>query len=74
MYEDSDARANAAWCSVAHGADLLVLDTQSDNFGSYARDGLRNRWQFQNFGPGDTLAAPTLAPFGDGLSNQLKHA
>lgn len=74
VYLNSPARVNAAWRGVTGGADLTVLDVLKDNFGTYAGDGLRDLWQVQYFGEDSPLAAPGLAPYGDGIVNQLKHA
>jgi hypothetical protein len=53
---------------------LEVRDVLGDNWGGYAGDGLRDRWQVQNFGEDNPAAGPLAAPFGDGVVNLLKHA
>lgn len=74
VYLDSPAQVLAAWRGVSAAANLTVLDALKDNFGNYAGDGLRDLWQVQYFGEDSPLAAPGLAPYGDGIVNQLKHA
>ncbi len=74
VYLNSPARVTAEWRGVTGGADLTVLDALKDNYGTYAGDGLRDLWQVIYFGEDSPLAMPGLAPYGDGIVNQLKHA
>jgi hypothetical protein len=55
---------------------FTVEDTQADNFGPVAGDGLADRWQFLHFDANSdgvlenpALAAPDADPDGDGLTN-----
>jgi len=51
---------------------LTVLNTGSDDFGSYAGDGLPDDWQVQWFGTDNPLAAPTADADGTGQNNLFK--
>ena len=52
---------------------IFVQDTLPDNYGTYAADGLPDRWQRQYFGPDNPLAAPLLDPDGDGQNNRFEY-
>ena len=64
MWEDTQATAGAAWGAVTGQLALTVLDTDPDNYGSYAGDGLDDDWQFNFFGPDNPLAVPVAVGIG----------
>lgn len=45
VYQTSAASVQGAWGGFSGTLDLGVLDTNPDNFGSYAGDGLADSWQ-----------------------------
>jgi len=72
VYEGVSGTVFAAYGSVTGSLYLLVLNTDNDNFGSYAMDGLDDGWQVQYFGIGNPDAAPWLDPDDDGQSNRYE--
>ena len=72
VYQTSAASVQGAWGGFTGTLDLSVLDTNPDNYGSYAGDGLADSWQQQYFGLNNPLAAPTADPDGDGQNNLLE--
>ena len=72
VYQDSPAVAQGSHAALTGTLGLTVLDTISDNFGSYASDGLADDWQVQYFGQDNPLAAPLLDPDGDGQNNAFE--
>lgn len=52
---------------------LAVIDSNPDNFGSYAGDGLADSWQVQYFGLNNTNAAPGKDVDGTGQNNLFKY-
>ncbi len=49
--------------------NLTVLNVNTDDYGTYAADGLADDWQVQYFGEDNPLAAPLLDPDHDGFTN-----
>lgn len=72
VYQTSDAYVMGAWGGMSGTFGLSVLDTNPDNYGSYAGDGLTDSWQQQYFGLSNPLAAPAADPDGDGQNNLLE--
>ena len=72
VYQTSAASVQGAWGGFSGSLGLSVLDTNPDNFGSYAGDGLADSWQQQYFGLNNPLAAPAADPDGDGQNNLLE--
>ncbi len=72
VYDDVSGSVLAAYESVTGALQLLVLNTDSDNFGSYALDGLDDEWQVQYFGLDNPDAAPGADPDDDGQSNRYE--
>jgi hypothetical protein len=72
VYQNTAATAQASYVGLTGTLGLTVLDTISDNFGSYAADGLGDDWQVQYFGQDNPLAAPLLDPDGDGQNNAFE--
>jgi hypothetical protein len=72
VYQDSPAVAQGTYAGLTGTLGLTVLDSISDNFGSYASDGLADDWQVQYFGQDNSLAAPLLDPDGDGQNNAFE--
>ena len=53
--------------------DLAVINSNPDNYGLYAGDGLDDGWQVQHFGVGNPLAGPANDPDADGQSNYFEY-
>ncbi len=69
VYEDTAARVGAEYGSLSGSAALLVLNTESDNFGAYAGDGVEDGWQVRYFGLDNPAAAPDADPDNDTQNN-----
>lgn len=69
VYQDTSAAAQGILDGLTGRVTLLVLNTNSDDFGLYAMDGLDDSWQVGYFGVGNTNAAPDLDVDGDGFDN-----
>lgn len=74
VYQDTAATAAAAYAGFSNTLPLIVLNSASDNYGSYANDGLRDDWQIQYFGMANPNAGPALDPDNDGLDNAFECA
>lgn len=73
VYQDTDATAAGTYAGLYATFPVSVLDFLTDNFGSYADDGLEDTWQVAYFGEGNPDAAPTLDPDGDGQTNWFEY-
>ncbi len=67
VFQDSPAVVNGSYQNFTDSLNLTVLDTRTDNFGSYASDGIDDDWQVHYFGlPLSTAAATAAAASPDG--------
>ena len=76
VFEDEVAVVRGIYQLVcdAIGFELMVLNTNPDNFGSYAGDGLPDDWQVGWFGiPPNDDAAPEADPDSDGRDNRFEY-
>ena len=73
VYATTNATFNGFYLGASGVGSLLVLDTNPDNFGSYAGDGLPDWWQVQYFGFNNPNAAPTLDIDGTAQNNFFKY-
>src|SRR5439155_14427398 len=73
VYQNTAATVRGAYSGKTGALDLMVLDVNPDNFGSYAGDGLPDFWQVSYFGVGNPNAAPGLDPDGDGQANAFEY-
>ena len=73
VYTNSPAIVRATYQNFAGQFALTILDSNPDNFGSYANDGLPDWWQAQYFGLNNTNAAPTADPDGDRQNNLYEY-
>jgi hypothetical protein len=70
VYQNSPALVSAVFQGFSTTQEVSVNNTDGDNFGSYANDGLPDVWQVQYFGaPPNAKAAPLADPDGDGFTN-----
>lgn len=72
VYQNTPATVQATAGGFIGSLNLMVLDTQPDNFGSYAGDGIDDAWQFQYFGLNNPQAAPGVDASGSGQTNLFK--
>ncbi len=74
VYADTPATVNCTYLGVPGSGLLLVLDTNPDDYGSYASDNLPDGWQVQYFGlPPNSNAAPSADADGTGQNNLFKY-
>lgn len=69
---DTPATISATGLTFSATLDLMVKNILTDNFGSYAGDGLADDWQVLHFGEDNPLAAPEVDADGDGQDNQFE--
>lgn len=69
VYEDTPAPLRAAYAGLEEDFSFLVSNIGTDDFGTYADDGLDDGWQVGNFGIDNPKAAPSADPDGDGQTN-----
>ena len=74
VYQDSAANVSGAYGGFTGALSPNVVNTNGDNFGSYASDGLPDAWQVLYFGLGNPNAAPGLDPDHDGMTNAAEYA
>ena len=73
VYQDTPAMVRAQFQGFQATLGLTVLDTDPDNFGLYAGDGLPDLWQVQYFGTNNPDALPAADPDRDGQNNLLEY-
>ncbi len=74
VYQNTAATAQGIYAGVTGTLGLTVINTLTDNFGSYAADGLADDWQVQYFGqPPNANAGPLLDPDFDGHNNLFEY-
>lgn len=70
IFQDTPAQIGAAFNNSSAQLNLTIVNSNNDNFGAYADDGLDDAWQVQFFGqPPNSNAAPNADPDGDGATN-----
>lgn len=73
VYQNTSAIVRGEYFGVSATLAITVLNLTTDDFGSYAGDGLPDDWQVTNFGQGSTTAGPAGDPDGDGQNNLLEY-
>jgi hypothetical protein len=74
VYQNTAAVVRGDYQKFSDTLDLTVLNTNVDNYGTYASDGLPDDWQAQYFGaPPNAKAAALADPDGDGQNNLLEY-
>ena len=69
VYQDTPADTQGSWLGLDGTLTLTVLDSDPDNFGSYAGDEIDDDWQVSFFGLDNPDAAPGIDPDGDEQDN-----
>ncbi len=72
VYQDTAATMHASHLSFQASFALTVLNTGTDDYGSYAADGLPDAWQVQYFGANNPNAGPNVDADGTGQNNRFK--
>jgi len=73
VFADTAATAQGSFQGVNGQLGLTVLNTDPDNFGTYAGDGLGDTWQVNFFGsPPNANAAPAANPDNDPYDNRIE--
>lgn len=73
VYQNTNGLARADYLGAFGTLTLSVLNVGTDDFGTYASDGLDDAWQVTHFGVGNANAAATADPDGDGQNNLLEY-
>lgn len=73
VYQDTLAVARADYLGYSGTLSLTILNVNTDDFGSYAGDGLPDDWQVQYFGENNANAAPGVDADGTGQTNLFKY-
>lgn len=73
VYADTPCVVTGRYPGITGSGTLVVLDSNPDNYGSYAGDGLPDWWQNQYFGLSNPNAAATNNPDGDCLNNTQEY-
>ncbi len=66
VYEHTSATVQGSWRGKTATLGLRVLNVGTDDFGTYAGDGIDDAWQVQYFGVGNPAGGPNNDPDGDG--------
>ncbi len=74
VYQDTGAVARGIFGGFNSTVNLVVKNTNPDNFGTYAGDGIDDAWQVQYFGLDNPNAGPARDPDGDGRTNLQEFA
>jgi hypothetical protein len=72
VFQNTSSTIKATWLGAEGSLTLNVIDSNPDNFGSYAGDGIDDTWQVGYFGEENPEAAPTEDPDQDGQNNLLE--
>ncbi len=73
VYQDTQAVVRGEYQAVADTLGLLVINTNNDDYGVYAVDGLNDAWQVGYFGENNPVAKPDADPDGDRQDNAFEY-
>jgi hypothetical protein len=73
VYTDTMGAVSGYYLGASNSVNLLVLDTNPDNFGIYANDGIPDSWQIQYFGLNNLEGVASADADGTGQNNLLKY-
>lgn len=74
VYQNASVTVQAGYLGYISSFDLLVSNTNIDDFAQYAGDGIDDGWQVQYFGLSSPNAGPNADPDGDGQNNAYEFA
>ena len=74
VYQDTAAAVSAGYLNFSDTLSLVVLNSGTDDFGSYAADGLPDLWQVQYFGESGIQTGASADADSDGLTNLQEYA
>lgn len=73
VYQDESALVRGAFLGTSGTLGFKVINTGTDDFGTYAGDGLEDAWQVQFFGKDSPDACPGCDPDGDVQNNRFEY-
>jgi hypothetical protein len=73
VYQNTAAVAQGGYSGLNGTVTLSVLNTNIDDFGTYAGDGMADDWQVLYFGLNNANAGPLLDPDNDGWINLFEY-
>jgi hypothetical protein len=73
VYTDTTGTVSGYYLGASNSLSLLVLDTNPDNFGIYANDGIPDGWQVQYFGTNNPEGVAGADADGTGQNNLFKY-
>ncbi len=73
VYTDTTGTVSGYYLGASNTLTLLVLDTNHDNFGIYANDGIPDGWQVQYFGTNNPEGIASADADGTGQNNLFKY-
>lgn len=73
VYATTNGAFSGYYLGGSSNGTVAVIDSNPDNFGTYAGDGLPDSWQVQYFGLNNTNAAPSKDVDGTGQNNLFKY-
>lgn len=73
VYQDESALVRGNFRGSVGTLGFKVINTNTDDFGTYAGDGLEDAWQVQFFGKDNPDACPGCDPDGDAQNNRFEY-
>jgi len=73
VYQNTGGAVQGGYAGLTGSANLTVINTNNDNFGFYAGDGIDDAWQVQYFGLNNPKALAGMDPDGDGQNNLFEY-
>jgi len=73
VYATTNSTFNGLYLGASGTGLVAIIDSDPDNYGSYAGDGIPDSWQAQYFGLNNPNAASTADPDGTGQNNVFKY-
>ncbi len=73
VYQDESALVRGSFLGRSGTLGFKVINTATDDFGTYAGDGLEDAWQVQFFGKDSPDACPGCDPDGDAQNNRFEY-
>jgi hypothetical protein len=73
VYQDTQAVVRGVYQTFSNHLGLMVLNTNIDDYGSYAMDGIDDAWQVRYFGLENAQAGPMRDPDNDRQNNYFEY-